>query len=294
MIQHLFQQGPVIAGILKTAAAAVGSRPTQQPPLPTAAITRTVAPRPRALIDDYLRHIGADPAHYRGVVPAHLWPQWGFPLAAATLTGIPYALTRVLNGGCRLDIHAPLPDDEPLDVRATLEAIDDDGTRALLTQRIVTGTRSAPDAVVATLTAYVPLAKKSGGKEGKEKPTVPEGAREIARHTLGGGAGWTFALLTGDFNPVHWVRPWARAAGFPGTILHGFSTLAHALAALDTARLAGDPTRLTRVDARFVRPLVLPAQIGVYVSGDRLTVGTHPGGPAYMTADVQLREDMDV
>ena len=278
MIQHILQQGPVIAGILRTGVAAMGARPKAAPALPTLAVTRTVAPRPRALIDDYLRHIGADPAHYRGVVPAHLWPQWGFPLAAETLTGIPYVLTRVLNGGCRLDIHAPLPDDEPLEVRATLEAIDDDGTRALLTQKIVTGTRSTPDAVVATLTAYVPLAKKGGVKA--EKPVVPEGARDIARHTLGGGAGWTFALLTGDFNPVHWVRPWARAAGFPGTILHGFSTLAHALAALDTAR----------VDARFVRPLVLPAEIGVYVNGDSLTVGTHPGGPAFMTATFATRE----
>jgi hypothetical protein len=278
----------MIAGILKTAMNA-SRRPSTAPPTPTPPIVRTLAPRPRGLIDDYLRHVGADPAHYRGVVPAHLWPQWGFPLAADTLADVPYVLTKVLNGGCRLEIAGPIPDDEPLVVSAWLDTIDDDGKRAILTQKVVTGTRSAPGAVTATLTAFVPLVKREG--PGREKPTVPTDARELARYALGPDAGWRFAVLTGDFNPVHWVRPWARAMGFRSTILHGFATMARTIATLDRVRFAGDPSRLAAIDVRFPRPLVLPAEIGVYLRGDEVCVGTHPGGPAFMSGTVRRRDE---
>ena len=39
------------------------------------------------LIRDYIRHVGGDPAWYRGRVPPHFFPQWGFPLGARALEG---------------------------------------------------------------------------------------------------------------------------------------------------------------------------------------------------------------
>ena len=52
------------------------------PALPTPWIEACVAPPPAALVRDYVRHVGGDPAWYRGTIPAHLFPQWGLPLAA--------------------------------------------------------------------------------------------------------------------------------------------------------------------------------------------------------------------
>jgi hypothetical protein len=234
--------------------------------------------------------VGGDPAWYRGTLPAHFFPQWGFPLAARALLGLHYPLARVINGGCRLENRAALPANEPLDVRARIESIDDDGKRAIVTQRVVTGTKTRPEAVVADLRAFIPLAKKKDGENGqkppKARPSVPADAHEIAFLKIGEGAGLDFAKLTGDFNPIHWVKPYARASGFRTVILHGFSTFARAIEALNRARFAGDPSRLKSIDVRLSRPLVLPARVGVYVDrgggAGEIWVGDAPGGGAYL------------
>jgi acyl dehydratase len=286
--RHLTRQTPVIGALLKTAVRAARKKPgAATPELPGAVRTGTVPPRPRSLVDDYVRWSGGAPAAYGKTVPAHLFPQWGFPLLAEVLTDIPYDMVKVINAGCRIEIKQPLPAGEALDLRAWLQAIDDDGRRAILESRLVTGTASAPEAIVATMYAHVPSGKpaEKDGKK-KEKPRVPETARAIGRRKLGAGAGLEFGLLTGDFNPVHWVRPYAQAAGFKSTILQGFGTLAIAVETLNRAVFAGDPSKLRTIDVRFTRPLVLPASVGVFVDGGdspTVYVGDAPGGPAYLT-----------
>lgn len=286
--RHVLEQGPVLAALGRAAASSLRALPTAAPQIPGPWIEAELAPRPDALVRDYVRHVGGDPAHYRGRVPSHLFPQWGFPLAARALAALPYPLVRVMNAGCRIENRAPLPSGEPLLVRARVESVDDDGRRAILTQRIVTGTRTAPDAVVAELRAFVPLAKQRGGA--KARATVPADAHEIAFVRVAANAGLDFAKLTGDVNPIHWLAPYARAAGFRACILHGFSTLARAIEAMNRARFAGDPTRLASIDARFTRPLVLPAKVGVYVNDGGVWVGDAPGGGAYLEGQFSTKE----
>lgn len=300
--RHIRHQGPVLASLGQAAFAAVRQRfaktPAAPPTLPGPPVTATYAPRPPELVRDYLREVGGDPGAYKGVVPAHMFPQWGFGLAAKTLHGVPYPLIKVLNGGCRLEVHRPLPAGEPLEVRAHLEGIDDDGRRAVLHQVVVTSTKSAPDAVVGHFYGIVPLGggKKAEGKNGaarkkKERPRVPADAAELAYWRIGPDAGLAFAALTGDFNPVHWVRPYARAFGFPSTILHGFSTMARAIEGLQRSRFAGATDRLSVVDVKFTRPLVLPAKVGLYATGRDFYVGTAPGGPAFLTGTYETKDD---
>jgi acyl dehydratase len=301
--RHVLEQGPVLAALGRAALSGLGPRRPHREGSPAAVpgpwIERELPPRPEALIRDYVRNVGGDPAWYRGRVPAHLFPQWAFPLAARAIAQLPYPLVRVMNAGCRIEQRAPLPAAEPLRVRARLQSVDDDGRRAILVQRIETGTRSAPDALVAEMRAFVPLAKgdavgasrESNGGNGaarvpvatpKERPSVPGSARELAFLRVAADAGLDFAKLTGDANPVHWLAPYARAAGFRACILHGFGTLARAVEALNRARFAGDPAQLATIDVRFTRPLVLPARVGVYVEGNRIWVGDAPGGGAYL------------
>lgn len=287
--KHVFSQIPALCTLGGAALSAIlPRRAGKVARTPGPWIEAELGPRPADLVRDYIRHVGGDPAWYRGRVPAHFFPQWGFPLAARALAGLPYPLTKVVNAGCRIEQHGPLPGGEPLFARVRLQSVDEDERRALVTTRVETGTRDVPFSVIAEMRVFIPLAPR--GKNDKEKsgsskanPNVPADAREIAFLRLSRDAGLDFAKLTGDFNPIHWIGPYARAAGFRATILHGFATLARAIEALNRARFAGDPARLRVVDARFTRPLVLPARAGVYVDeAGGIWVGDAPAGGAYL------------
>jgi len=262
-----------------------------------------MAPRSPKLIGSFVRHVGGDPASYRRIVPAHLFPQWGLALVPRVLAGLPYSLAKALNGGCQVEVRHPLPQGQPLHVRARLESIDDDGRRAVIQARIITGTATRPDCIVADLFVIVPLAKKDEkDKKSKgvkrERPRVPTHARELSRYRLGTRAGLDFAKLTGDFNPIHWIPGAARATGFRNVILHGFGTMSRAWEGVIRNVYAGDPSRITQWDCRFTRPLVLPAKVGLYVHDSpdadgadgadgpndehRVYVGDAAGGPAYL------------
>ena len=287
-LRHALAQGPMLRALGSVALSALrsrgGSHPSPTTPGPW--IEAELPPRSDALVRDYITDAGGDPAWYPGQVPAHMFPQWGFALAVQTLAGLPYPYARAVNAGCRIDMREPLPAGEPLLVRARLETVDDDGRRAKITQRLLTGTRSAPDAMSAELRVHIPLGGKGGShppREPRARPVVPADAAPVAALDIGARAGLAFALLTGDFNPIHWVRPYARLAGFRSTILHGFATLARAVEALNRGPFAGHPRRLRSIDVRFTKPLVLPARVSVYTSaGGGLWIGDAPGGDAYL------------
>jgi hypothetical protein len=287
--RYALSQGPALAALGRVAISTLRKEPTSAPARPPQVpgpwLEVRLPPRPADLVRDYVRHVGGDPGWYRGRVPCHFFPQWGFPLGERALEGLGYPLARGMNAGCRIENRAPLPAGEPLDVRARIESIDDNGKRAIISQRVITGTASNPEAVVAEMRVFIPL----GGKEPRDakrtrpRPTVPTNVHEIAFQRIPEGAGLDFAKLTGDFNPIHWLAPYARASGFRNVILHGFSTFARAIEALNRSRFAGDPTRLAVIDARFSRPLVLPARVGIYVTNEGgLWAGDAPGGGAYL------------
>jgi len=311
-LKFIRYQGPVLRGMGEAAMGALkqrlggkkngngaanghGAATETTPALPGREHHITVSPRPAELVNAYVRWVGGDPSSYKGRVPAHLFPQWGFPLTGKLVEGLKYPMLAAMNGGCKLTINAQLPAGEPLEVSGRLDAIDDNGARAILDQKLVTGTKANPEAVVAHLYVFIPLKPKEGsgdkksGKKQTEKARVPVDAREIAFFKLKPNAGLDFAKLTGDFNPVHWVPRWAKAFGFRNVILHGFGTLARAIEALNRGLLAGDVTALQEIDVRFTRPLVLPARVGVYVRGDKVWVGDAPGGPAYLEGTFKLR-----
>ena len=293
---HLFRQGPVMWTLLKAATTGGGGGETGDLEIPGPELTATVPPRHSTLVRDYIRHVGGDPSWYRDTLPPHLFPQWGFPLLAQTLDPLTYDLRRILNAGCRMEARRPLPAGQPLNIEAQLVEVDDDGRRVLLTERLTTGTDEVPDALECHITALVPLGKgsKDGSKKKKkkEKARVPGHAREIHRWRLSATSGRDFAVLTGDINPIHWVAPYARMAGFRGRIAHGFSGMARMAESLNGQLWSGDVSRLANLEVRFVRPLPLPARVGVYVDdADGCFVGEAPGGPAFFTGTFQERKD---
>lgn len=260
---------------------------------------RTFSPVPDSLLDAYIAHLGGDPRAYRGIVPPHFFPHWVMPVAAEAIKNLPYPILRVVNAGCRMQVDAMLPRQRPVQVRAHLANIEDDGVRALITQRAVVETEDTPNALSVEIYAYVPLRDRGNGKpngngksgaskpaaasEKRAKPRVPQGSREIDFMKLSADAGLSFAKLTGDFNPIHWLPAYAKTAGFRNVVLHGFGTFARCCESLNRGLLGGDVRKLRVLDAKFTRPLVLPHAVGVYVHGREVFVGDGVEGPAYMS-----------
>jgi acyl dehydratase len=272
---------------LKNASGQFNKAPVE---VPGPTVSARIPARPADLVRDYVRHVGGDPAWYGGQVPAHLFPQWVFPSQVRGIEGLPYPIHRVLNGGTRLQMNAPLPLGEPYELNVQLLDIDDNGRRAVVHQRAITSTSTHAEAVVADMYLIFPL---GGGdksvKRNDDRPRVPTLAKEIARWKLGTNIGLEFAKLTGDFNPIHWIPLAARANGFRNVINHGFSTMARAVEGLNRSLFCGDVSRLEAIDLKFTKPLVLPAKIGLYVEDDRVFVGDAPGGPAYLVGTYVVR-----
>jgi len=210
---------------------------------------------------------------------------------AQTLEGIKYPMAKVVNGGCRMEIKAPIPDKSPLDLKAQLVDVDDNGYRAVLSQRLTTAVSGEAPALIATVYGIVPYKRKprSEGPQ-RPKPLVPRDVREIGWLRLGPRDGLAFACLTGDFNPIHWLSPYAKMAGFGRTILHGFGTLARSMEIMNQVLWSRDIHRLSSIEVRFTRPLRLPNQVGVYLKQNQLFVGDSPGGPAYLTGSFETKE----
>jgi acyl dehydratase len=290
-MRHVLEQGPMLRSLGGAALEAIAARARKpaKPVLPAPWVSVEVPPPSPDLVRAFLRNAGGDAASFGRALPPHLFPQWALPVAVRALAGVPYPLARGINAGCRLEVRAPLPTRERLHVRARLESVDDDGRRAILTTRVVTGTASAPDALEADVRVFVPLARGRGAPPRRDRPraasSIPVDARELAYVRLTARAGLDFAMLTGDFNPVHWSPAYARAAGFRTTILHGFATFALAVQAMLGRTASGEHAALRAVEARFTSPVVLPARVGVYVSGlgdghGDVFVGAAPGGTA--------------
>lgn len=66
-----------------------------------------------------------------------------------------------------------------------------------------------------------------------------------------------YAAASGDFNPIHYNDEYARSVGLESVIAHGMLTMGSVLAPVSD--WAGDPGRILRAEARFTKPVPVPA-----------------------------------
>jgi MaoC like domain len=74
----------------------------------------------------------------------------------------------------------------------------------------------------------------------------------------------SYCRVSGDWNPIHWSRLLARFFGFRAPIAHGMLAFARVLASLPSASESSETRSLT-FEARFGRPLLLPARAELFV-----------------------------
>lgn len=283
MIGHLVHQRHNITSTLKLVTAKKGAG---TPELPGPETVDFIAPRPKKLVGAYLRTVGGSARAWRGQLPPHLFPQWAWPALTRTLVGLPYDLPRAVNAGCSWQVLRPLPVDEPLQVVARLERIDEDEKKALMTISAVTGTGSTPECLRAEFRVFVPKPRDPSAPKRKRSTDwirIPLDAKAIFERRVTLDTAKAFASQTGDPNPIHWSPAYAKASGFKGAILHGFCTAAIAGEALIKNRFAGDVTQLTQMSARFNKPVRLPSTLRVFTHENQVFVGNQPGGPALLS-----------
>lgn len=216
-------------------------------------VTRTIEAPPEELVEQYIgwaRAWAGAAGHYGQELPPHMVSQWSLPLVGELLLRMPYRLASVINQGASLRVHGPLPRNTPLTVRAAVEHIEQAAGRVKVTVSINTGTAHQANLVEARLHMSFLLPGPRAPRQAPQRPPEPQWRTAGLWHAEADD-GLRFALLTGDFNPIHWCGPLARRSVFGGTVLHGFGSLVRSYEALE-------PGSFNEIDVRFVRPVPLP------------------------------------
>lgn len=217
-----------------------------------APIRRVVAAPTAQLVDSYRDWCGAG-ERYVDTLPPHMVAHWGLPVATELVLQTPFPVSKVLNQGVTVTIHGDLPRHQPLVCTGAVQDVVEKDDRVRMSVLLQTGTAATP-VLVETSLHMVIIRHRSKAAGAKKQSTV--GSDEIWDTTGAWRAtshdGLQFALLTGDFNPIHWLPLAGRLSALRGKILHGFGTFARCF-----ELLGGD--RIRHIDVRFLRPVPLPS-----------------------------------
>ena len=83
-----------------------------------------------------------------------------------------------------------------------------------------------------------------------------------------------YADASGDQNPIHQNEEFAKSVGLPNVIAHGMLTMA--LVGQYVSEIAGSSANVTEFSARFVKPVIVPAdeKVDLTVSASVAAVDT--------------------
>jgi acyl dehydratase len=248
------QQAPMLKLLGRIAVSSLlpGRQPEANPAVFEPAAMTIPPPSPQ-LVASYLAWCGAG-ARYAQTLPPHLCSQWALSAAARIIGQSRYRLAGIINQGVTLRNNGELPRGEPLQVTARLAGLEEKDGRARLSVEFSNGTASRPDAVVGVLHTTFILSRR-------EKPAASRKGEKAMRWTTVGtwrasaNDGFKFALLTGDFNPIHWIGIAGRLSPFGRKVLHGFGMFARSYEVI----AARHP--IAEIDVRFLKPVPLPSGV---------------------------------
>ncbi len=250
-LQFLFEHQATLAGLGKIGLRSLKKSKVAQVDWQTLAPIKEMIDAPsHDLIEHYIQWSGAELNKYQDSIPPHMVSQWGLSFATRLLLQTHYPLSKVINQGVSLKIHGKLPRTENLMIQAKIAQMDERNGLARISVQITTGTIAEPELVEAQLHMAFILPHF-------EKIKHSETSNTKLWHTLGEWStrsddGLKFALLTGDFNPIHWITPLAKLSNFGQKVLHGFGVFARSFEFL--------PQPIQQIDVRFLKPVKLPSE----------------------------------
>ena len=219
-----------------------------------APVSRSIAAPPRELVEAYIAWSGAR-GSYENELPPHMVSQWSLPLVGELLLRLPYRLLSAINQGVELRVNGPLPRNAPLQLHAHVAQIEETPGRIKVVVAVDSGTVHQPKLVQARLHMSFlrpsPRAPKTQRERQAEPQWITAGLWQADQSD-----GLRFALLSGDFNPIHWCGPLARRSVFRGLVLHGFGSFVRSYEVLRQQGVEFD-----EIDVRFLKPVPLPSAL---------------------------------
>ncbi len=198
--------------------------------------------------------------------------------------------SRAVDGAHALEIFRPLPvKGQVSTVRRVTDVFDKGSAGIVVTEAASVDAFTGQPAFLNRTTMFFP------GQGGFGGPRGPSSRRNVApdrppNHVIQYDTRPETPLvyrLTGDRYPIHSDPAYARAAGFPGPILHGLCTFGYTARALITTVGGGEPSLLRAIEGRFAAP-AFPGdglRIEIWCDGDEaLFVTRRTDGTAVLDA----------
>lgn len=219
-------------------------------------MSEIVSPPNASLLRSYKRWAGSSVEN--NTIPFHLVSLWTFPLVFDLLskTGLPVA--RVVNQGISITINGLLPVSDQLILEAKISEIVNSESKKKLVISVSTSTLTLKDIIVLNLEMSFPnkISAKKGETNKKltdvNQPDFNNSSSLVSKFTFTKNDGLNYSLLTGDFNPIHWLMFYAKNSPFKTTIMQGFGTFSKISSILEAKY------NLNCISIKFLKPVTLP------------------------------------
>ncbi len=212
-------------------------------------------------------------------MPLHLaiLSQEAFPARVMGLVHIENTITR----------YGPIPNQEILSIRCFIEDHMDTRSGQVFEMNTVVSTQ---DSVVWEEVSTFLARRRGAGKSGKTRKKIEDTFADFdTQGTISSGwdapagIGRQYAMVSGDFNPIHLSEPSARVLGFPAAIAHGMWSLARSLAEIGKVTLGAK----VRVSNSFKLPILLPTSVTFLQTaneqGTRFLLTDHAGQKTHLS-----------
>lgn len=197
------------------------------------------------------------------------------------LPGCDINLAQVVHGSQSISVTAPLPTSGSATVSTRITDVWDKGKAAVIWQEGVAKAESGEELWTTRSSIFVRGEGGWGGDRGGSQQVMPPGREPDAETTYDVTPQQALLYrLCGDRNPLHADPDFAKAAGFPGPILHGLCSYGIVLRELTDALLDGDATRVAGFTGRFTG-VVFPGEtirVRGWRYGDRVVASATVAG----------------